>query len=142
MYSDVDPLVEQPSAPVMTSYSIGRSALRFFAIAGASFTISVVAQSVPSGLSWSLLGVGVVAWLSSVGAAILKKGDDSWVMVGVTAFGIFGALVGFGELLSKVSWSQATLPIVVVALVLALFVAIERLISSKGKAQEVDYDAY
>ena len=141
MYTqDVEPW-EQPSTPSMTSYSISRTALRFFAIAGASFTVAVLAQSVPPSLSWSLLGVGAVAWVASIGAALIKKGDDTWAMVGVTAFGVFGALVGIGEILSKLPWNGLALPAIAVSLILVLLIGIERLISRHSRQKEVSREA-
>lgn len=126
----------------MTSYSIGRTILRYMAIAGTSFTLAVLAQSVYSSLAWALLGLGVAAWVASSAVAIIKQGDDSWAMVGVTMFGMFGALVGVGEILARLPWAQLALPILGLLIALCLFVGIERFISGRKPKQEVNYDFY
>lgn len=135
-YQDPWGTPEQITVPPMTPYQVTRTSLRFCAIAGTSFSVAVTAQSVPPSISWTLLGVGAMAWAAAVGAAILKKGDDSWAMVGVTCFGILGTLVGIGELLASLSIAQIATPILAILTVLLFLVGIERLISQKSRGTQ------
>ena len=122
---------QQSPAMQMTSYSIGRTALRFCSISGISFTVAVMAQSVPSSFAWTLLGTGVLSWLTVICAAVIKKGDDSLAMVGVTAFGMLGALVGVGEIISNIQWSAFGPATFAGLAILVILVMIERFITQQ-----------
>ena len=138
MYSHEGPWdqPQQQRSPSVSSFSVGRTSLRFAAISSTSFTVAVLAQSVPASLAWPLLFLGGAAWVASTGAAIIKKGDDSWAMVGVTASGLLGAGIGVGEILQRLPWPELALPISLVLSALLALVMIERVISRRGRREE------
>lgn len=126
----------------MNGYQFGRIALKYSALAGISFTASVVAQISTPSFAWALLTVGSATLLASACAAILKKGDDSAAMVGVVVASGAGALIGVGEILATLSLGNAAAAILPILAAVVMLICAERIITRKQRTEVVDNELY